>query len=177
LEARWLSPDPAGSKANCPNDPQSQNRYSYVNNSPVRFADQMGLFRIGPPWHDPFGCSPPEYDVFIDGMEEPPCMWFVPAMFYYESYNEQVPCKAHLPVRYNDECLYEINCSSARGPVFGSLFFPLSIPEAACRKTLHNCPPVNSLSIKATVHWSGIDPFLVGVVIGTKVSFNCALVH
>ncbi len=42
-EGRWLSPDPAGLAAVNPSDPQSWNRYAYVNNNPLSFTDPTGL--------------------------------------------------------------------------------------------------------------------------------------
>jgi RHS repeat-associated protein len=41
--ARWLSPDPAGVGAVNPANPQSWNRYAYVNGSPLNSVDPLGL--------------------------------------------------------------------------------------------------------------------------------------
>jgi RHS repeat-associated protein len=43
IQGRWISPDPAGLAAVTLTDPQSWNRYAYVRNSPVLFADFLGL--------------------------------------------------------------------------------------------------------------------------------------
>jgi RHS repeat-associated protein len=43
---RWISPDPAGAAAADPANPQSWNRYSYVNGSPMNSADPLGLASI-----------------------------------------------------------------------------------------------------------------------------------
>jgi RHS repeat-associated protein len=43
---RWLSPDPAGLGAVDLTNPQSLNRYAYVINNPLSFADPFGLFTI-----------------------------------------------------------------------------------------------------------------------------------
>ncbi len=43
LYGRWLSPDPAGRAAVDPSNPQSWNRYAYVNNSPMGAVDALGL--------------------------------------------------------------------------------------------------------------------------------------
>ena len=40
---RFLTPDPAGAAAVDPNDPQTRNRYAYVNNSPLAATDPLGL--------------------------------------------------------------------------------------------------------------------------------------
>jgi RHS repeat-associated protein len=42
-QGRWLSPDPAGNGAVDPSDPQSWNRYSYVQNSALSKTDPLGL--------------------------------------------------------------------------------------------------------------------------------------
>ena len=42
-QGRWLSPDPAGLGAVNPSDPQSWNRYSYVQNSALSKTDPLGL--------------------------------------------------------------------------------------------------------------------------------------
>lgn len=42
-QGRWMSPDPAGSAAVDPTNPQSWNRYGYVSNSPLMFTDLLGL--------------------------------------------------------------------------------------------------------------------------------------
>lgn len=42
-QGRWLSPDPSGTGAVDPNNPQSWNRYAYVNNSPLNAVDPNGL--------------------------------------------------------------------------------------------------------------------------------------
>jgi len=55
--ARWLSPDPAGLGAVNPADPQSWNRYAYVENEPLSSVDPLGLFAPGP-GPDPFTTDP-----------------------------------------------------------------------------------------------------------------------
>ena len=42
-QGRWISPDPAGMAAGDPMNPQSWNRYEYVNNVPTMAIDPMGL--------------------------------------------------------------------------------------------------------------------------------------
>jgi RHS repeat-associated protein len=50
VQGRWLTPDPAGIGAMDLNSPQSWNRYAYVGNNPLSFADPLGLERCpGPP--------------------------------------------------------------------------------------------------------------------------------
>jgi RHS repeat-associated protein len=44
VQGRWLSPDPAGLAAAKPNDPQTWNRYAYVNNNPLSSTDPLGLY-------------------------------------------------------------------------------------------------------------------------------------
>ena len=40
---RWLSPDPAGTKAVTLTDPQTWNMYAYVRNNPTTLTDPTGL--------------------------------------------------------------------------------------------------------------------------------------
>jgi RHS repeat-associated protein len=42
-QGRWISPDPAGMKSARPLNPQSWNRYAYVNNNPLALVDPKGL--------------------------------------------------------------------------------------------------------------------------------------
>src|SRR6185437_11249998 len=42
-QGRWWTPDPAGLAAVDPNNPQSWNRYAYVNGTPINSADPLGL--------------------------------------------------------------------------------------------------------------------------------------
>jgi RHS repeat-associated protein len=42
-QGRWLSPDPAGRRAATPANPQSWNRYAYVQNNPLALIDPLGL--------------------------------------------------------------------------------------------------------------------------------------
>jgi RHS repeat-associated protein len=56
----WLSPDPAGMAAVDISNPQSWNRYAYVLDNPVSYADPTGLFRVGPlayAGYYTFGCD------------------------------------------------------------------------------------------------------------------------
>jgi RHS repeat-associated protein len=46
--ARWLTPDPSGLAAVDPANPQSWNRYAYVNGNPLSFIDPTGLACYGP---------------------------------------------------------------------------------------------------------------------------------
>lgn len=43
VQGRWVSPDPAGLAAVDITNPQSWNRYAYVNNNPLRYIDPLGL--------------------------------------------------------------------------------------------------------------------------------------
>ncbi len=43
VQGRWISPDPAGLGAVDPANPQSWNRYAYVNNGPLNHTDPQGL--------------------------------------------------------------------------------------------------------------------------------------
>ncbi len=43
VQGRWISPDPAGTAAVDPTNPQSWNRYAYVMNNPVALIDPTGL--------------------------------------------------------------------------------------------------------------------------------------
>lgn len=42
-QGRWISPDPSGTKAVNPSDPQTWNRYAYVRNNPLTLVDLSGL--------------------------------------------------------------------------------------------------------------------------------------
>jgi len=42
-QGRWISPDPAGTVAVDPANPQSWNRYAYVLNNPLGYVDPLGL--------------------------------------------------------------------------------------------------------------------------------------
>jgi RHS repeat-associated protein len=46
IHGRWISPDPAGLGAVNPANPQSLNRYAYVNGSPLNSLDPLGLMCI-----------------------------------------------------------------------------------------------------------------------------------
>src|SRR4029077_3939307 len=57
VQARWLSPDPAGMAAVDPSSPQSWNRYGYFTNNPLSYIDPPGLFLlVGSPC-GPDGCG------------------------------------------------------------------------------------------------------------------------
>ena len=43
VQGRWIQPDPAGLAAVDPSNPQTWNRYAYVENNPVSFVDPLGL--------------------------------------------------------------------------------------------------------------------------------------
>jgi len=65
---RFQTPDPFGGSYDL-TDPQSFNRYSYVENDPINFTDPLGLFLPGPandpgPTLNPYGC----YDLYVDGI-------------------------------------------------------------------------------------------------------------
>lgn len=49
IQGRWPSPDPAGIAAVDPSNPQSWNRYAYVDNNPLAATDPTGLFMWGMP--------------------------------------------------------------------------------------------------------------------------------
>jgi RHS repeat-associated protein len=46
IQGRWTSPDPAGLAAVNPTNPQSWNRYAYVQNSPLNLIDPLGLYLV-----------------------------------------------------------------------------------------------------------------------------------
>jgi RHS repeat-associated protein len=48
VQGRWLSPDPAGLAAVDPTNPQSWNRYAYVNNNPLAMVDPFGRSMLRP---------------------------------------------------------------------------------------------------------------------------------
>jgi RHS repeat-associated protein len=54
-QGRWMVPDPAGLGAANYTNPQTWNRYAYVNNNPVNTIDPLGLMG---PWGDCVGCNP-----------------------------------------------------------------------------------------------------------------------
>jgi RHS repeat-associated protein len=49
IQGRWPSPDPLGFLAVDPTNPQSWNRYAYVDNNPLAATDPTGLFTPGVP--------------------------------------------------------------------------------------------------------------------------------
>jgi RHS repeat-associated protein len=55
IQGRWPSPDPAGLAAVDPSNPQSWNRYAYVDNDPLSSIDPSGLFTC-----TDIGCPPPD---------------------------------------------------------------------------------------------------------------------
>ncbi|HVA64799.1 MAG TPA: RHS repeat-associated core domain-containing protein, partial [Terriglobales bacterium] len=46
IQGRWWTPDPAGLAAVDPNNPQSWNRYAYVNGHPLGSMDPLGLWPV-----------------------------------------------------------------------------------------------------------------------------------
>jgi RHS repeat-associated protein len=46
IQSRWLTPDPAGLAAADLSNPQSLNRYAYVLNNPLNYADPLGLYCV-----------------------------------------------------------------------------------------------------------------------------------
>ncbi len=50
VQGNWMSPDPAGLAAGDPINPQSWNRYAYVESNPVSITDPLGLFLNTPFW-------------------------------------------------------------------------------------------------------------------------------
>ena len=82
---RWISPDPAGLAAVNPANPQSWNRYAYVNGSPLNSVDPLGLDDCKPhgacadqaqqtqmPWRD-FYASGSVYNISLIAGD----VWFV----------------------------------------------------------------------------------------------------
>ncbi len=61
-EGRWISPDPAGLAAVDPANPQSWNRYAYVNNSPLNLID-------------PTGMDPTQQDIVMRLVEKDGCLY------------------------------------------------------------------------------------------------------
>src|SRR5713226_9489769 len=68
--SRFDQPDPYDGSYDS-TDPQSFNRYSYVQNDPVNFVDPSGLFAYSPPKEqkDPGGSFDPNlcYTIVVDG--------------------------------------------------------------------------------------------------------------
>ncbi len=56
-QGRWISPDPAGTAAVNPTNPQTWNRYAYVATNPLSYVDSLGLYQ---PF--PGQCDNPEGD-------------------------------------------------------------------------------------------------------------------
>lgn len=57
---RWLSPDPAGLAAVDPSNPQTWNRYAYVNNNPLSNVDPTGMWTSFGPTGTPRPPSAPQ---------------------------------------------------------------------------------------------------------------------
>jgi RHS repeat-associated protein len=56
VQGRWLTPDPAGTAAVDPTNPQSWNRYAYVMNNPSNWIDLVGLDVCYAPDGNDLGC-------------------------------------------------------------------------------------------------------------------------
>ncbi|MBV9180951.1 MAG: RHS repeat-associated core domain-containing protein [Acidobacteria bacterium] len=69
VQGRWLSPDPAGLAVVDPTNPQSWNRYAYVNNNPLAAIDPLGLDSGNP-------CDDPWYAETHAECPAPPCAAF-----------------------------------------------------------------------------------------------------
>jgi len=61
-QGRWWTPDPAGLAGVDPNNPQSWNRYAYVNGSPLNSTDPLGLEQV-----EVGRCSWDETSFYVDG--------------------------------------------------------------------------------------------------------------
>ncbi len=79
MQGRWISPDPAGLAAVDITNPQSWNRYAYVENNPTNFFDPLGLDsikadycdkhpRVCNGFNDAVGSTPPGLGLF--GVDE-----------------------------------------------------------------------------------------------------------
>lgn len=64
IHGRWPSPDPAGISAVRIRNPQTWNRYAYVNNSPLNHIDPSGLDPL-----DDIGMCPESVDCFLTGVD------------------------------------------------------------------------------------------------------------
>lgn len=53
IQGRWWTPDPAGLAAVDPSDPQSWNRYAYVDGTPLEATDPLGLIDVDTNPDDP----------------------------------------------------------------------------------------------------------------------------
>ena len=76
VQGRWISPDPAGLGAVDPSNPQTWNRYAYVDNIPLSNVDALGLY-IGVPtywsiWGNLWGrVNPFRFELLIEPPEPP----------------------------------------------------------------------------------------------------------
>lgn len=57
-QGRWISPDPSGGSAVDITNPQSFNRYSYVQNTPLSLIDPLGLWCAAPAGYGDSPCNP-----------------------------------------------------------------------------------------------------------------------
>jgi RHS repeat-associated protein len=73
---RWLSPDPTGWDVVNQADPQSLDRYAYVENRPVN-------------WVDPYGLSPPCNGGLVSGEEDDEGGWPEVSPYLYVNWNSQ----------------------------------------------------------------------------------------
>ncbi len=147
LEARWLSPDPAGVKATCPRNPQSQNRYGYAGNAPAQFTDNRGLLIAVPtPFPEPIGfCEPDDYTIDIDGMEAPPCPYLVLPTLLLSRVVTTTPgctCKRATPVPaghlFGGTCGYD--CTCPKGAPGGPAVFEYPGLNEKCGPLRETCP-------------------------------------
>jgi RHS repeat-associated protein len=71
-QGRWISPDPAGLGVVDPANPQSWNRYAYVQNNPLSLVDPLGLGVKGGPYPDqapdPGNLSQWLWQLFVSGV-------------------------------------------------------------------------------------------------------------
>jgi RHS repeat-associated protein len=70
-QGRWLSPDPAGSGAVDPTNPQTWNRYAYVGDNPLSRIDPTGMVDINPGMMYAMMGGGGGMDCNIDGLSAP----------------------------------------------------------------------------------------------------------
>jgi RHS repeat-associated protein len=123
-QGRWVSPDPAGVAVSDPTNPQSWNRYAYVQNQQMTYVDPTGLFQLPPSCDEDGNCQPP-----IN-----PCMSITDPGCGLPDCDPSNPMECDGPTQPSSQqpsCGNGINCSSS--PNSGQKQKPTAIEKKLCQ--------------------------------------------
>lgn len=111
---RWLSPDPAGWAVVDQDDPQSMNRYAYVENDPMTFTDAFGLDQncqmYGGYDYNTYVVSG---DIQSDYDEWIPYKWICTGNYNEQTVQQQVPSQLPSPFSGPDYSQAQVCAASA----------------------------------------------------------------